>query len=334
MLHAGWRGLADGVIAAGVAGAARPRRRARSRPRSAPGAGPCCYEVGDEVHAAFADEPGGTRRPQGARPRAARGGGRRRGPRLRAVHDPRRALLLPPPRPRRHRPPGGGRVAELIRGIDAGVVRANLDRVRERDRRHRARPGRGRDPRRGQVRRARGARRRSPRPGSRVVGENRAQDLEAKAQAHPRAAPGTSSATCRAARSSRCCRSCATIHSVASDSVARASSSATPRRRREVLVEVNVAGEAGKSGVAPGELDDVPRALPGRASSGLMTMPPLADRPRGQPPLVRRAGASSPGEHGLRELSMGTIAGLRGRRPGGRDDRAARHDPVPLNSGG
>jgi polyphenol oxidase len=52
MLHAGWRGLAGGVIDNGVA---RLRALGAERIRAAigPGAGPCCYEVGDEVHAAF-----------------------------------------------------------------------------------------------------------------------------------------------------------------------------------------------------------------------------------------------------------------------------------------
>jgi YfiH family protein len=57
MLHAGWRGLADGVIAAGVAAL---RELGDRRPLSAaigPGAGPCCYEVGPEVHGAFAGLP-------------------------------------------------------------------------------------------------------------------------------------------------------------------------------------------------------------------------------------------------------------------------------------
>jgi YfiH family protein len=52
MLHAGWRGLAGGILAEGVA-----RLRALGAERIAaaigPGAGPCCYEVGPEVHAAF-----------------------------------------------------------------------------------------------------------------------------------------------------------------------------------------------------------------------------------------------------------------------------------------
>jgi YfiH family protein len=52
MLHAGWRGLAGGVVANGV----DALRALGAEPIAAaigPGAGPCCYEVGDEVRAAF-----------------------------------------------------------------------------------------------------------------------------------------------------------------------------------------------------------------------------------------------------------------------------------------
>jgi polyphenol oxidase len=52
MLHAGWRGLAGGVLAAG-ADALRALGASRIAAAIGPGAGPCCYEVGDEVHAAF-----------------------------------------------------------------------------------------------------------------------------------------------------------------------------------------------------------------------------------------------------------------------------------------
>src|SRR5829696_3702612 len=57
-LHCGWRGLAGGIVAEGVAalrelGAAGPVTAAIG-----PGARGCCYEVGDDVHAAFADVPG------------------------------------------------------------------------------------------------------------------------------------------------------------------------------------------------------------------------------------------------------------------------------------
>ena len=58
MLHAGWRGLHGGVIAAGVR-AVRELSGANGALELAaaigPGAGPCCYEVGHEVHDAFAE---------------------------------------------------------------------------------------------------------------------------------------------------------------------------------------------------------------------------------------------------------------------------------------
>lgn len=55
-VHAGWRGLAGGILAEGVAalrelGASGPVRAAIG-----PGAGGCCYEVGEEVHAYFRGE--------------------------------------------------------------------------------------------------------------------------------------------------------------------------------------------------------------------------------------------------------------------------------------
>jgi YfiH family protein len=56
MVHAGWRGLAGGVVEEGVAAI---RELAGAAPLAAaigPGAGGCCYEVGEEVHAAFGGE--------------------------------------------------------------------------------------------------------------------------------------------------------------------------------------------------------------------------------------------------------------------------------------
>jgi len=52
MVHAGWRGLAGGVLAEG-ADALRALGASRIAAAIGPGAGPCCYEVGPEVHAAF-----------------------------------------------------------------------------------------------------------------------------------------------------------------------------------------------------------------------------------------------------------------------------------------
>jgi YfiH family protein len=52
MLHAGWRGLAGGIVAKGV-GALRRAGANRVAAAIGPAAGACCYEVGDEVRAAF-----------------------------------------------------------------------------------------------------------------------------------------------------------------------------------------------------------------------------------------------------------------------------------------
>ncbi|HEX5592541.1 MAG TPA: peptidoglycan editing factor PgeF [Solirubrobacterales bacterium] len=49
MVHAGWRGLAGGILAAAAAAVEA------SSAAIGPGIGPCCYEVGEEVLEAFAD---------------------------------------------------------------------------------------------------------------------------------------------------------------------------------------------------------------------------------------------------------------------------------------
>jgi polyphenol oxidase len=53
MLHAGWRGLACGVLEEGVRALTELGGRGRTAAVIGPGAGACCYEVGPEVHAAF-----------------------------------------------------------------------------------------------------------------------------------------------------------------------------------------------------------------------------------------------------------------------------------------
>jgi hypothetical protein len=49
VLHAGWRGLSEGVVAAGVEALGAGEKRAMI----GPAIGPCCYEVGDEVSSRF-----------------------------------------------------------------------------------------------------------------------------------------------------------------------------------------------------------------------------------------------------------------------------------------
>jgi YfiH family protein len=56
MLHAGWRGLAGGILAEGVAALRELGADGSLAAAIGPGAGPCCYEVGEEVHAAFTDQ--------------------------------------------------------------------------------------------------------------------------------------------------------------------------------------------------------------------------------------------------------------------------------------
>ena len=109
MLHCGWRGLAAGIIERGVAevGADGGSDRARA-------SGRCCFEVGEEVLARFERSRRGHRRRPHARPgrgrwAPARGGRRDRDRARRPLHELRaRAVLLAPPRPGRDRPPGGG----------------------------------------------------------------------------------------------------------------------------------------------------------------------------------------------------------------------------------
>jgi pyridoxal phosphate enzyme (YggS family) len=141
--------------------------------------------------------------------------------------------------------------------------------------------------------------------GIEVVGENRAQDLEAKharyrgvfrwhfiGHLQSRKAPLVSSI-------------CELVHSLDSLSAAR-------RLTVPALVQVNLAGEASKSGIPPAELPGFlaeAREL-GVDVRGLMTMPPLSDDPERSRPYFREL-ARLAGEHGLRELSIGTTQDYR-----------------------
>ncbi len=61
-VHAGWRGLAAGVIAAGVRAVRELGHDGPLQAAIGPGAGVCCYDVGEEVHARFAAHGAGARR--------------------------------------------------------------------------------------------------------------------------------------------------------------------------------------------------------------------------------------------------------------------------------
>jgi YfiH family protein len=55
MLHAGWRGLEAGIVQEGVGAVRQLGARGPLVAAIGPGAGPCCYEVGEDVHAAFGE---------------------------------------------------------------------------------------------------------------------------------------------------------------------------------------------------------------------------------------------------------------------------------------
>jgi polyphenol oxidase len=58
MLHVGWRGLADGVVEAGVEAVRELGDGGAVRAAIGPGAGGCCYEVGADVAAVFGVDAG------------------------------------------------------------------------------------------------------------------------------------------------------------------------------------------------------------------------------------------------------------------------------------
>ena len=137
-----------------------------------------------------------------------------------------------------------------------------------------------------------------------LLGENRAQDLEAKAAAWGGAGFAWDFiGHLQSRKVKQVLPYVRWIHSVASDSALKElGRHAGPGT--EILVEVNIAREEGKSGIDPGELDAFLERCPVKVV-GLMTMPPTAQRPEDS----RRwfaALAELAGERGLRELSMGT----------------------------
>ena len=135
-----------------------------------------------------------------------------------------------------------------------------------------------------------------------VAGENRAQELELKARAHPELT-WDFIGHLQSRKVKQLLPYVRWIHSVASDSALK-ELGRHAAADKEVLVEVNIAREEGKSGIDPDELDAFLERCPVKVV-GLMTMPPLAVRPEDS----RRwfaALAQLAGERGLRELSMGT----------------------------
>ena len=137
--------------------------------------------------------------------------------------------------------------------------------------------------------------------GIELVGENRAQDLLAKQERHRDLFTWDFIGVLQSRKVRDVAPNVRLIHSLATESAMR-KLEANPAR--EVLVEVNVAGEEDKAGIAPAELGDFIERCPAPVT-GLMTMPPFAEDPEASRPHFARL-AELAAEHGLERLSMGT----------------------------
>jgi PLP dependent protein len=184
----------------------------------------------------------------------------------------------------------------LIHGLDPGKIAANLERAREK-------AGTGVEilaatkyvpvEEMGALAEA----------GVKLVGENRQQDLEAKHERWGDAFAWDFIGNLQSRKVKRLLPLCRLIHSVASESACeQLGRHADPGT--EVLVEVNIAGEEGKGGVAPADLAAFIERCPVRVS-GLMTMPPFSTDPEDSRPHFAHL-AELAAEQGLSRLSMGT----------------------------
>jgi PLP dependent protein len=187
-------------------------------------------------------------------------------------------------------------MAELIHGIEAATVAANLERVRTFV---------------GERVEILVAGKYVPveemgalaAAGVRLVGENRQQDLAAKQERWGGAFEWDFIGNLQSRKVKQVLPLVRLIHSVATDSVLeQLGRHGGPDT--EVLIEVNVAGEEGKGGVDPAELADFIERCPVRVG-GLMTMPPFSVDPEDSRPHFARL-AELAAEHRLLRLSMGT----------------------------
>ncbi|MGH2962902.1 MAG: YggS family pyridoxal phosphate enzyme [Solirubrobacterales bacterium] len=184
----------------------------------------------------------------------------------------------------------------LIHGLEAEVIRRNLERVRERagpDVEVLAATKYVPEEEMGALEAA----------GVALVGENRLQDMERKQQRWGEAFAWDFIGNLQSRKVKDLVGRVRLIHSLATESaLAQLERHASPDT--EVLVEVNVAGEGSKGGIEPAELDGFIARCPAEVV-GLMTMPPFTQDPeRSRPYFVRLAELA--GERGLGRLSMGT----------------------------
>jgi PLP dependent protein len=133
--------------------------------------------------------------------------------------------------------------------------------------------------------------------GVEVVGENRAQDLDAKHALHGDTFRWHFIGHLQSRKVKTVNLICELVHSLDSESAAK-------RLEIPTLVQVNLAGEESKSGVAPKELEDFLERCSAEVR-GLSTMPPFTQEPEHSRPYFRRLRELAE-QFGLKDLSMGT----------------------------
>jgi len=143
-----------------------------------------------------------------------------------------------------------------------------------------------------------------------LVGENRASDLKAKAAIYGERFTWDFIGQLQSRRVRDIVGHVRLIHSLASDSALRELTRQAPRARRglRVLVEVNLAAEPDKAGIAPADLDaflDRCGQTGAVAVAGLMAMPPATARAQDSRRWFAALGELAR-EHRLEHLSMGT----------------------------
>jgi pyridoxal phosphate enzyme (YggS family) len=139
--------------------------------------------------------------------------------------------------------------------------------------------------------------------GLHVLGENRAQDLAAKAAAHPGVFRWHFIGQLQSRKVREILPHVELVHSVASESALRQLERHGTDATR-VLIEVNVAGEDAKAGIDPGDLAGYLERCPVTVA-GLMAMPPFTEDPDASRPHFAALRELAE-RHGLGELSMGT----------------------------
>ena len=134
-----------------------------------------------------------------------------------------------------------------------------------------------------------------------LVGENRAQDLLAKQERHRDLFEWDFIGAIQSRKLKDISPNVRLIHSIASESALRR---LERDPAREVLIQVNVAGEESKEGIPEGELGAYIERCPVPVT-GLMTMPPFSEHPEHSRRCFARL-AELAAQHALKRLSMGT----------------------------